>query len=150
RHFYDNVVDGRLEIRGSGSGDRIGQLIEVVADGELRGDLGNGVSRSFGCQRRGTRYTRVDLDTDDLVVVIRVERELDVAASGKLADPVHHFDGQVAHMLVDRIGKGHRRRYGDRVARVDTHRVEVFDRADDDHVAEAVAEQFQLVFFPAH
>ena len=47
------------------------------------------------------------------------------------------------------VGEGHRRGDGHRVAGVHAHRVDVLDRADDDHVVAAVAHQLELVLLPA-
>src|SRR5688572_32930910 len=33
---------------------------------------------------------------------------------------------------------------------MDTHRIEILDGADDDHVAVTIAQQLQLIFFPSH
>ena len=41
RDFRDHVVDGRLERSRRDAGDVVRQLVERVADGELRGDLGD-------------------------------------------------------------------------------------------------------------
>ena len=52
--------------------------------------------------------------------------------------------------MVERIGQRHGGRYGHTISRVDTHRVEVLNRTDDDEVSLSVAQQFQFVFFPTH
>ena len=56
---------------------------------------------------------------------------------------------RVAHHLIFAVGERLRGRDGDGIAGVDAHRIEVFDRADDDGVVRQVAHHFQLVFFPA-
>jgi hypothetical protein len=81
--------------------------------------------------------------------VVRVDGELDVAAAGVDADLAQHRDADVAHPLVLHVGEGHRRGDGHRVAGVHAHRVDVLDRADDDHVVAAVAHQLELVLLPA-
>ena len=55
----------------------------------------------------------------------------------------------VAHRLVLDVGQRHLRRHRDRVARVDPHRVEVLDGADDDARVRRVAHQLQLELLPA-
>ena len=61
-------------------------------------------------------------------------RELDVGAAGLDADLADDREGGVAHQLVFLVGQGLGGRHRDRVAGVHAHRVEVLDRADDDHV----------------
>ena len=58
-------------------------------------------------------------------------------------------EGRVAHPLVLPVGERHRRRDRHRVARVDAHRVDVLDRADDDGVVRAVAHDLELELLPA-
>ena len=47
------------------------------------------------------------------------------------------------------VGQCLGRRNSNRVSRVHTHRIDVFDRTDDDYVFVSVAKQFQFEFFPA-
>ena len=94
------------------------------------------------------RHPRVHLD-DDQPPVVRVDRELDVAAAGVHADLAQDRDAQVAHPLVFPVGQRHGRRDGDRVAGVHAHRVEVLDRAHHHDVVVAVAHQLELEFLPA-
>ena len=150
RDLDDDVVERRLEERAGGARDRVGQLVEVVADGQLRGDFGNRVARGLGRQRGRPAHARVDLDGDDVLLLIRRHRELHVAAAGKRPDGVHHVDGHVAHPLEGGVRQRHRRRHRDGVARVDAHRIEVLDGADDDHVVVGVAEQLELELLPPH
>ena len=53
RDLGDDVVDGRLEGGGRDLGDVVVELVEGVADGELRGDLGDREAGGLGGQRRG-------------------------------------------------------------------------------------------------
>jgi hypothetical protein len=148
RDLDHHVVDGRLE-RGLGlAGDVVGDLVERVADGELRRDLRDREPGGLGRQRGRARHPRVHLD-DDLPPGRRVDRELDVRPAGLHADAAQHREGGVAHLLVLGVRQGHRRRDGDRVAGVHAHRVEVLDRADDDAVVVAVAHDLELVLLPA-
>ena len=55
----------------------------------------------------------------------------------------------VAQLLEGLVGKRHLRGDRDRVARVDAHRVEVLDRADDDDVVAHVAHDLELELVPA-
>ena len=54
----------------------------------------------------------------------------------------------VTHRLVFLVGQGERRGDGDAVAGVHPHGVDVLDRADDDAVVGAVADDLHLVFLP--
>ena len=58
-------------------------------------------------------------------------------------------DGGVAQLLVRLVRQRHLRRDGDGVARVDAHRIEVLDRADDDDVVDPVADDLELELVPA-
>ncbi len=133
--FDDDVIDGRLE-GGAGQGDVVAQLVEAVTDGELGGDLGDGVAGGLGGQGAGARDAGVHLDDDDAAVV-RVDGELDVGAAGLHADLAHHPPRRVAQALVLAVGEGQRRGHGDGVAGVDAHGLEVLDGADHDEVVAA-------------
>ena len=78
-----------------------------------------------------------------------IHRELDVAPARVDADLADDRDGRVAHRLILAIGQRHRRRDGDRVARVHAHRVEVLDRADDHDVVLVIAHHLELELLPA-
>src|SRR5699024_10060494 len=92
--------------------------------------------------------TRVHLN-DDETTVFRVHSELNVGAAGVDTDLSQNGDRGVAHDLIFLISQRLSRRHGDGVTGVDTHRVEVFNRANDDAVVFAVADNFHFVFFPA-
>ncbi|MDQ0953966.1 hypothetical protein QFZ24_007889 [Streptomyces phaeochromogenes] len=148
RGLDDHVVERGLEGRRRLLRDVVRDLVEGVADGQLGGDLGDREAGRLGGQGRGTRDPRVHLDDDDAAVV-RVHRELDVAAAGVDADLADDRDADVAQALVLAVGQRHRGRHGDRVAGVHAHGVEVLDGADDHDVVVLVAHQLQLVLLPA-
>ncbi len=148
RPLDDDVVDRRLEARGRGAGDVVVDLIQAVADGQARGDLGDREAGRLGGERGGSRDARVHLDHEDLLGV-GVDRELDVGAAGLDADGADHGDRLVAQLLVEAVGERLLRRDGDRVARVHAHRVDVLDRADDHDVVGAVAHHLELELAPA-
>src|SRR5205809_3504048 len=75
--------------------------------------------------------------------------ELDVRAAALDADGADHVRGGVPQLLVRLVGERHLRRDRDRIARVNAHRVEVLDRADDDDVVAAVANHLELELVPA-
>ena len=149
RHLGDDIVDRRLEGRGRGTaGDVVAQLVEGVAHRQLGRHLGN---RKPGClrgERRRARDPGIHLDHDH-ATGIGVDGELNIRAPGINADLAQDGDRGIAHQLVFLVGQGLCRRHRDRVAGVDTHRIEVFDRADDDAVVAMVANHFHLELFPA-
>ena len=148
RDLHDHVVEGRFEGGRRLAGDVVGDLVEGVPDGQLRRDLGDREAGGLAGQGAGTGHPRVHLD-DDQAAGVRLDRELDVAAAGVDADLAQDGDAEVAHPLVLAVGQGHGRCDGDRVAGVHAHRVDVLDRAHDDHVVVAVAHEFELVLLPA-
>ena len=148
RHFHDHVIERGLE-EGAGAGDRVLQLVKAIPDGELAGDLGDGIARRLRCERTAAAHARIDLDGVDVFVLIGAHRELHVATAREVADGAHHLDGLGAHALVCAVAECHRRCHGDAVAGVDAHRIEVLDGADDGDVVVLVAQQFQFVLLPA-
>ena len=147
RNLDDDVIDRRLERGGREPRDVVGDLVEVVAERELGGDLRDREPRRFRRQRRRARHARVHLD-DDHPAVGGVHGELDVAAAGLDADTADDPPSGVAHPLIFLVAQRQRRRDRDAVARVHAHRVDVLDRADDDEVVGDVAHHLQLVFLP--
>ena len=132
-----DVVDRRLERgRRRAAGDVVGDLVERIADGQLRRDLGDREAGRLRGQRRGARHARVHLD-DDHPPRRRIDRELDIAAAGLDANLAQHRQRGVAHHLEFLVGERQRRRHGDGIARVHAHRVDVLDRADDDAIVRA-------------
>ncbi len=148
RHLRDDVVDGRLERRGRRPRDVVRDLLERVADGEPRRDLRDREAGRLRGECRGAGDARVHLDDDDLAVG-GVDAELHVRAAGLDTDRPDHLQRLVAELLVELVGECLRGRDRDRVAGVDAHRVDVFDRADDDDVVVAVAHQLQFELAPA-
>ncbi len=78
-----------------------------------------------------------------------IDGKLNIATAGLDADLADDGDGGVAHALVLAIGESLRGCDGNGVAGMDAHGVEVFDGADDNDVVVEVADNFELVFFPA-
>src|SRR5439155_21749090 len=86
---------------------------------------------------------------DNHAAVVRVDGELDVRPARLHAHGANDGEALVAHDLEFLVGEGLDGRDGDGVAGVHAHRIEVFDRADDDAVVGLVAHHFHLVFLPA-
>ncbi len=81
--------------------------------------------------------------------MLAVERELDVRSARLDTDRADDVGSGVAQQLVFAVGQRLRRRHGGRVAGVDAHRVDVLDRAHDDDVVLAVADDLELELPPA-
>ncbi len=146
-HLDHDVVQRRLEARRSDLGDVVRDLVEAIADRELRGDLGDREAGRLGGQGGGPRHARVHLDDDDASVA-RVDGELDVAAAGVHPHGADDVDADVAELLVFAVGERQGRGDGDRVAGVHADGVDVLDRADDDGVVGRVAHELELVLLP--
>ena len=148
RDLGDDVIDRRLERgRRRAAGDVVGDFVERIADRELGRDLGDRKTGRLRSERGRTRYPRVHLD-DDEPAIHRVDRELNVRAASFHPDLAQHRDRGVAHDLIFLVGKREGRRDRDRVAGMHAHRIEVLDRADDDTVVHAVADDLHLEFLP--
>src|SRR5690606_24446658 len=149
RYLRDDVIDRRLEARGrEPARDLVAQLVEGVADRELRRDFRDRESGRLRRERGRARHARIHLD-DDEPPVLGVDRELHVRAAGVDADLAQHGDRRVAHALILLVGQRLGGRDGDRVARLDAHRVEVLDGADDDAVVVPNATSLHLALMPA-
>ena len=149
RNLGDDIINGRLERgRGLTTGNVVGQLVQRIADRQLGGNLGNREAGGFGGQRRRARDARIHFD-DDEPAIVRVDGKLNVGATGFNADFAQDCNRCFTHHLVFLVGQRLRRRHGDGIPGVHTHRIEVFDRTDDDAVVGAVAHDLHLVFFPA-
>ena len=145
-NLADYVVQGGLEECRSGLGDGVLQLEQAVAQAELCGHEGQGITGRFRCQCRGTAQTGVDLD-DAVVLGIGVEGELHVA----LADDAHVADDpyrKLAEQVVLMVGEGLRGSDHDTLAGMDAERVEVLHVADRDAVVETVAHHLVLYLLP--
>ena len=148
RELHDDVVERRLEARRRRPREVVRDLVERVADGELRRDLRDRVAGRLRRERRGARDARVHLDDAD-VAGLAVARELDVRAAALDAHGANDRSGGVAQLLIGLVGQRHLRGDRHRVAGVDAHRVEVLDRAHDDDVVERVAHHLELELVPA-
>src|SRR5205823_11591918 len=80
RHLYDDVVERRLEARGRRPREVVRDLVERVADRELRCDLGDWIAGCLGRKRGGARNAWVHLDHAQLARAA-LSRELDVRAA---------------------------------------------------------------------
>ncbi len=148
RNLDDHVVDRRLERRRSQAGDVVGNLVQVITQRELRGDLRDREARRLRRERRRSGDARIHLDRHD-PPVLRMHRELDVRPAGFDAHPPDDPPGDVTQPLILLVGQRQGRRDRDAIARVHAHRVDVLDRADHDEVVRRVPHHFQLELFPS-
>ena len=148
RELDDDVVERRLEARGRRPGEVVRDLVERVAHGELGRDLRDRVAGRLARQGGRAGNARVHLDHTQLAG-LALARELDVGPAR--LDP-HSADdgrGRVSQLLVGVVRERHLWRDGDRVARVNAHRIEILDRAHDDDVVVSVPHDLELELVPA-
>src|SRR5208337_5206445 len=125
-NLHYHVVDGRLETGGRLLRDVVGKLIQAVTDRQPGGDLGDGKAGGFGSQRGAARHAGVHFNHHHASRV-RINGELDIRAARLHTHGADHLEGRVAHQLVFLVGERLRRRHGDGIPRVYTHRVKVLD-----------------------
>jgi len=147
RDLDNHVVEGRLEGGRSRAGDVVHDLVQASSEGDLGGDTGDREAGRLGGQGRRPRYPRVHLD-DHVAAVGRVDRELDVGATGGHSDRIEDDPRRVAKHLKLAVGESLRRGHRDRVAGVDSHRVEVFNRANHHEGAHRVTHDLELELLP--
>ncbi len=71
---------------------------------------------------------------------IRTNRKLNITATSKIPNTAHHLDGHIAHFLIGRITQGHRRSHGYGISSMDSHRVHVLNRTNDDYIIIFIAQ----------
>ncbi len=149
RDFGHDIVDRRLEgSRCRAAGNIVGDLVQGESNREFRRDFGDWKTGCLGGQRRGARDAGIHFNHDH-AAILWIDRELHVGAAGLDADLAQHRERGVAHGLIFLIGQGQRRGDGNRIAGVHAHRVDVFDRADDDAIVRLVADNLHFEFLPA-
>ncbi len=145
RNLCNDIVQRRLEAGVRLLGNRVFQLIQRIADGNLRRHLRDRIAGRFGRQRGGTAHARVYLN-DIVLEAVRVERQLHVtsALDVKRAD---NFQRRGTQHLVFAVRNRLARRHYDTVACMDADRVDVFHVTHDNGVVNCVAHHFILNFF---
>ena len=147
-NFGDHVIDGWLERRRShATGNIVLQLIEGIADRQLGSDLGNRKTGRFRSQRRGARDPWIHLN-DDHTTINRIDTKLNVRTAGLDPDLTQYRQRGVTHQLVFPIGQSLGGSDGDGVTGVNTHGIEVFDRADNNAVVVLITHNLHLILFP--
>ncbi len=148
RDFDHDIVDRRFE-RGFGhTGDVVGDFVQRVPHGELRRNLRDGKSGRFRRQRRTPRHARIHFD-DDHVAVVGIDAELNVRTAGIDADLPDDANRRIPHALIFFVRQRHGRRNRDAVARMHAHRIQIFDRTDNDDIVLEIPHDLKFVFFPA-
>ena len=71
-----------------------------------------------------------------------------IRAAGLDTDFAQHCDRAIAHDLIFFVGQRQRRGHSDRIARMHPHRINVFNRTDDNCVIRRVAHNLHFKFFP--
>ena len=147
RHLYDTVVQGRLKGGVAHSRDLISDLIQRVAERELRRYPRDGIARRLRGERRGTGDAGIDLD-HKVAKALRIQGELDIAAArdSKLCDDA---EGGAPQKLVFPVREGLRGGADDGIPGVHADRVEIFHIADADRVSRTVPHELVLDLLPA-
>ena len=141
------IVDCRLERRRRLFGNVIGNFIQRVAHSELGRDFGNRKASGLGGQGRAARHAGIHLNDDEFTVV-GAHGKLNVRAPGLHPNGADDADRGVSHALILFIRQRLRRCYGDAIAGMHAHGIDVFNRADDHHIIRQVPHDFQFVLFP--
>jgi len=150
RHLRHHVVDGRLEGRGSLARNLVLDLVEALAERDLRRHSRDGIAGRLRRERRGPGHARIHFDDPVLAAgrAVVPPRELDVAAALD-AEVADDFERGVPHLLVAVVRDDLARRDDRGLARVDAHRVDVLHVADDDTGVAGVPHHLVLQFDPA-
>ena len=80
RELDHAIVDRRLKASLGLLCDGVHDLVERIADGNLRGYFGDGIARCLRSERGRSADARIDLD-DIVAIALRIERILCVAAA---------------------------------------------------------------------
>ena len=144
--FYYHIITGRC-IFLKGAVTPVGDFIHGQTTGKHGGNKGN---RKTGCLgRQGGRpgSSRVNLDNNNLVC-LGIMGELNVCA----ADNFNCFDNVIRVFLKTllQLGvNGHHRRSAKRIAGMNTHGIDIFDKANSNHLIFSVSHDFQFKLFPS-
>ena len=149
RYLGNDIINRWLKrSRCRTAGNFIAQFVQRVTHRQLGGHLSDGETGGFRGQCRRTRYSRIHFNHDH-ATVFWIDCELHIRAAGVDSNFTQYRQGGVTHDLILFIRQGLCGRHGNRIARVHAHRVEVFDRTNDDAVIVFIAHHFHLKLFPA-
>ena len=147
RELHHAVVDRRLKACLRLLCDGVYNLIECVANCNLRGHLCDRVSCRLGRECRGTTDARIDLD-DIVLIALRIERILGVAAPLN-AEFANDAKARTAQHLILIIRQCLCRSNNDTISCMNTNRVKILHTANGDAVVIAVTDDFKLDFLPS-
>ena len=146
--FCHHVIDGWLKTGLRLASDVIGQFPQTIADRQLGCDFGNRETRRFGCESARTADAWVHFD-DDHVSVVRVDRKLNVRTTRLDSDFANDGETGVSHSLILFVRQRLSGRYRNGITRVDSHRIKIFDGANDHDIVVKIPHHLHLVFFPS-
>jgi hypothetical protein len=146
RYFYDDVIERRFVSGFRYARHGILDLVERHAERDLGRDFRDRISRRFRSERGTARDARIDFD-NVVFAALGMQRELDVATTLDV-QRANDVDARRAQHLVFDIRERLRRRDDDRIARMNTDRIDVFHVTNDDAIVRAIAQNFVLDFFP--
>ena len=121
-------------------------LVEGEACGELCRNEGDREAGSLGSKGGRAAGTRVDFDNHH-AAGLRIVSELHVGTANH-ADRFHNLEGLFLQFFFELLVDGEERGCAEGVAGMHTHRVNVFDEADGNHLVLGVANHFDFEFFP--
>ena len=147
-NLHYDVINSRLETGRRLLGNVVGDLIQTIADGEAGRDLRNRESGRFGSQRRAARDAWIHFDHNHAPSA-GVDGKLNVGAAGLHTHGADHLKGGVTHELVLFVRECLLRRDSNRIAGVNSHGIEILDRANDHRVVGMVTHDLKLKFLPA-
>ena len=148
RDLRHDIVDRRFEAGQSLARDIVADFVQPISDGQLGGDFRDRKTGRLRSQCAAATDSRIHFDNDH-PPGFRIDRKLHVRAARLDTDLAHAGDRGVTHPLVFFVAQSLSGCDRDRIARVNSHRVEVLNRTNDDDVIGHVAHHFHLVLFPA-
>ena len=146
-HLHHDIVQRRLEAGAGLASDVVFDLVQAVAQGDLGGDLGDGIPRGLRGQGGGPAHPGVHLN-HRVFKAVGVQGQLHVAPAHnpQVGDDIQRRLAEHLEFLVRQgLGGSHH----DGIAGVDAHGVQILHGADGDHVACAVPHGLKLDLLPA-
>ena len=147
RQLDHHIVHSRFKTGAGFARHIVDDLIQRKSHGDLRGDLGNGITRGLARQGGRAGQARIDLD-HGVLEAVGIQGKLAVASAldAQRADDAQRGSAQHLQFLVR---QGERGRDNNRVARVHAYGIDVFHGAHGDGVARRIAQRLELDFLPA-
>ena len=147
--LHDDVIECRFEGCRSDLSDVILNLIERITDRQLGSNLCNRKTGRLRCKGAGTRNTGVHLNHND-ATRIWIDCKLNIATTSINADLADNRDGEIAKLLIFDICQSESGSDGNGITGMYTHRVDIFDTADNYDVIYLVAHNFKFILFPSN